>query len=86
MAMDYLASAAHAAGFAMAPVDDGAPEQAGAAADYKDMPSKSVMLTDATARWQGSSQPASHSAGQAASAGSIFNWMPSFSWRADSRR
>ena len=98
--MDSLASAAHAAGFAMALVEDGAPEQARfapqhsatqhpatqhSATEHKSVPRGTVVLTETTARWQGSSQPASLSRQQAAASGSIFDWMPSFSWRADGR-
>ena len=85
MAMDSLASAAHAAGFAMALVEDGAREHAGAATEQKTAASATVALTDTAARWQGSSHPASPLAERAAASGSIFDWMPSFSWRADGR-
>jgi hypothetical protein len=85
MAMDSLASAAHAAGFAMALVEDGAVNAAGPATEHKAVASAPVVLMEATARWQGTSQPVPQSDGQAASSGSIFGWMPSFSWRADGR-
>jgi hypothetical protein len=82
MAMDSLASVAHAAGFAMVPEDD-VPS-----IDYKSMTHKvgasTVVLTDNSARWQGSSEPLGEVDGASRSNG-IFDWMPSFSWRADGR-
>jgi hypothetical protein len=88
MAMDSLASAAHAAGFAMVPEDDVA------SVDYKSVTHKAsvhataagrtVVLSDNTARWQGSSQPLADVNDGTRSNG-IFDWMPNFSWRADGR-
>jgi hypothetical protein len=86
MAMDSLASAAHAAGFAMVPEDD-VPS-----VDYKSVAHKAaaertartVVLSDNSARWQGSSQPLAD-VNEATRSSGIFDWMPSFSWRADGR-
>jgi hypothetical protein len=86
MAMDSLASVAHAAGFAMVPEDD-VP-----GSEFKSVIPKAAVgpafvsykTTADAARWQGSTQPVTDASTAAANNG-IFDWMPSFSWRADGR-
>jgi hypothetical protein len=86
MAMNSLASAAHAAGFAMVPEDDVADVSHKAADDKFDDQSVvgTLVFADGSARWQGQSQPAAEVSPQRSRNG-IFDWMPSFSWRADGR-
>jgi hypothetical protein len=78
MAMDSLASAAHAAGFAMVPEDDTA------ATEHKAV-AQAVVFSDTSARWQASSHPLPLTNEQTERSSGIFDWMPSFSWRADGR-
>jgi hypothetical protein len=88
MAMDSLASVAHAAGFAMVPEDD-VPSVNYPSVEYKVMMHKAaagraVVLSENTERWQGSSQPLAD-VNEVTRSNGIFDWMPSFSWRADGR-
>jgi hypothetical protein len=85
MAMDALASVAHAAGFAMVPEDDVTAAKPHGfthkiASDRS--VSRSSENTVRSARWQGSAQPVGETSQHNSS---IFDWMPSFSWRADGR-
>jgi hypothetical protein len=81
---DALENAAHAAGFAMVPEDDVA------ASGHKTWELKSAdrsvvrsgVAVDMSARWQGTAQPLPP---VNQSSNGIFDWMPSFSWRADGR-
>ena len=79
MAMDSLASAARAAGFAMVPEDDQPMGELKGSSDYQ--------LDDVATHWHGSIQPQRRSDQPVASERptSIFDWMPTFSWRADGR-
>jgi hypothetical protein len=84
MAMDSLASAAHAAGFAMVPEDEIAAITT-AGFTHKIVADRSISRSldaDTSARWQGSAKPVTEVADRATT---IFDWMPSFSWRADGR-
>ncbi len=83
MAMDSLASVAHAAGFAMVPEDDVlSVEQKSLTPRIAE--SRTVVLSENSARWQGSAQPVGE-INDAARSNGIFDWMPSFNWRADGR-
>ena len=86
---DALASAAHAAGFAMVPEDDTVASEAKTwelkVADRSVVHTPLVstgVAADMSARWQGTTQPLP-TVSQASNG--IFDWMPSFSWRADGR-
>jgi hypothetical protein len=83
MAMDSLASVAHAAGFAMVPEDD-MPSVEQKSLTPRIAESRTVVFSENSARWQGSSQPLAEPNDVARNNG-IFDWMPSFSWRADGR-
>jgi hypothetical protein len=78
MALDSLASVAHAAGFAMVPEDDAA------AAEQNEQAEPVALHLEGSGRWQGSTQPIIAS-GQAGSQGGMFDWIPSLSWRSDGR-
>ena len=78
MAIDSLASVAHAAGFAMVPEDDVV------TAEHKAGTEPTTVFTDGSGRWQGTTQPI-HVTEQSARSGSIFDWVPNFNWRADGR-
>lgn len=79
MAINSLASVAHAAGFAMVPEDDAA-----VVAKHNADAVSATLVFDGAARWQGSTQPMLTNE-QTVRPGSIFDWVPNFSWRADGR-
>jgi hypothetical protein len=94
MAMDSLASAAHAAGFAMVPEDDMPGVSGAERAEHKVSADRSlglssvnrtVVLAETSARWQGKAQPLTEINLQNTRSSGIFDWMPSFNWRADGR-